>query len=806
MKLSLIIPAKDESLRVVTPIVDFYNSLSDVLKDDFEIIVVINNTSDNTKTKLTELKNSKSLSNLFIYDIGHAKGKGDAVFWGINKAKGEIIGYIDADGSSPGSELVRLLTYLDSHKDYDGVIASRYLKGSKIIGKQPFLRTILSRLFNIATNLLFSIPFRDTQCGLKLFRSKVIKDVDSQIIVYGWTFDVNILVALQNMDVKIKEVPSTWYFREGSHLDIRKTTVTVVSEFSRIFRYFLNGDTFRSFFMKQQLLQIGAGLLLVLLFALWNSYPGSILFGLDNISPYWGIDKVIARINDSYTGFQDAPILFSPIIGISSLLGFNASLTSHLSLWGSLLFGSLGILILIKRFFIAHSYNLPRFWSIISVLLVLASLVTIWMVSHNEFLYLSAFAGLPWVILYLSDETLSLSHRYMRVIVSIAFYFIGILLFFVSALNIVAFSLFIVQASIIALFMTKSPKYFQILSRTILLMIFFSLGLQAIFIISGRETNIVHDIINHISLLQSHPYTQDITTDLRSAEQVTNSVSNVIRFATGWLLMNDLSFEKVFSHTAYYKDNIFVAIIGIIPLGIPGMLFLHRWVTNKTQPKAITFLFVIALMTVFGLSMYSSEILSGIPIVRDALRFGSSKFWPLLLYPSIIIPLFIFGQKEFPQTFRVGYLLALVTFIGVYIIPWSTKTILSSRIINTIPQEYEILTTLETTGKIFIYPAPQRLYFRQYNWGYYGSDFLRYYTSRSILDIAEINNKQREYNDIVSKLQHCEMELDIPKDLTILYDTSLTTVENTYGKMQVTRCLSTRFTPIYTSESFTLYR
>lgn len=234
MRLSLIIPAKNEEFRLIPHVPAMYKSLQQTLKDKFEIIIVINNTTDHSESLLRRLKTQNQLDNLHIHNMGAASGKGDAVFYGVNKAKAEIIGFIDADGSSPMSELFKLYKYLDEHNTFDAVISSRYIKGSKITGGLPFFRFFLSRMFNLTAQILFALPFKDTQCGLKLFRSQAINTIKDDIIAKGWTFDINVLIALKEYGFKVKEIPTKWIFKDGSKLVIHKVAAAVINELSQI--------------------------------------------------------------------------------------------------------------------------------------------------------------------------------------------------------------------------------------------------------------------------------------------------------------------------------------------------------------------------------------------------------------------------------------------------------------------------------------------------------------------------------------------------------------------------------------------
>lgn len=235
MKLSIVIPAKNESKRIITPLVKLYTTLASYYsKDEFEIIVAINNTSDNSFFRLQRLQENQNLSALRVINLGKTKGKGEAVIKAFSYATGDIIGFIDADGSSAPVDVLKMARILETESTTDAIISSRYMSNSLIVGNIPFSRKVLSLIFNKTVQLFFGTKFEDTQCGLKLFKASAIKQVIPYVKAYGWAFDVNILSVLGFMGYKTREIPSTWIAKKGSTLKIFSTIFSVASDFLNI--------------------------------------------------------------------------------------------------------------------------------------------------------------------------------------------------------------------------------------------------------------------------------------------------------------------------------------------------------------------------------------------------------------------------------------------------------------------------------------------------------------------------------------------------------------------------------------------
>ena len=135
-------------------------------------------------------------------------GKGYVVKQGLLRAKGEYRLFMDADNSTSIKELSNFLPYA---KNYDIIIGSRNMQGSKIINSQPLHRRILGIFYGLLARLatgLFNI--KDIQCGFKLLNAKAVKDILPLCNINGFAFDSEILVIAKKMGHTIKEVPVVW--------------------------------------------------------------------------------------------------------------------------------------------------------------------------------------------------------------------------------------------------------------------------------------------------------------------------------------------------------------------------------------------------------------------------------------------------------------------------------------------------------------------------------------------------------------------------------------------------------------------
>ena len=213
---SIIIPAKNEELRIRQTLID-YSEFFRKTKKSFEILIVLNNCHDKTEDVVKEIK--KIYKEVNYVNFSEPIGKGGALLEGFKLAKGDLITYTDADGSTSPETLFELSKKIE---DYDGIIGSRWIKGANIIKKQTLKRRIASRAFNLLTKIILGLKFKDTQCAAKVFRKKAIESIKNKIEPTNFAIDAILLYNLKKNNFRIKEVPITWEDKAFSTLKMSK--------------------------------------------------------------------------------------------------------------------------------------------------------------------------------------------------------------------------------------------------------------------------------------------------------------------------------------------------------------------------------------------------------------------------------------------------------------------------------------------------------------------------------------------------------------------------------------------------------
>ncbi len=214
----IVMPARNEEHRIGHALEDY----SQKLKGRSTGIVVVSSSSDGTD-KIVE-GYSRRYNFVKLIKSAERDGNGGAIINGFRYAlRGhpKFIGFVDADDSVGSAQFLKMLSLLKKDKKISGVIASRYVKGSKINGTMPFSRLVASRLYNILVRALFRIDVKDTQCGAKIFRSAALKGVVEGLTILGMSFDIDLLYSLKLKGKKVKEFGVVYdQVNEGTSISI----------------------------------------------------------------------------------------------------------------------------------------------------------------------------------------------------------------------------------------------------------------------------------------------------------------------------------------------------------------------------------------------------------------------------------------------------------------------------------------------------------------------------------------------------------------------------------------------------------
>ncbi|MDW8319814.1 MAG: glycosyltransferase family 2 protein [Armatimonadota bacterium] len=229
--ISVVVPAYNEESRLGNTLPVIYSYLHEHFSQ-FELIVVDDGSTDRTPDIVQRFAQQHSGVRLISYQPN--RGKGHAVRTGILQSQGEWVLFSDADLATPIEELLHLATKL--REGYDIAIASRAVRGAKLVVRQPWYRELAGRSFNLMVQLLAVPGIHDTQCGFKLFRQEAAREIFSRCEENGFSFDIEVLHVALRLGYRIAEVPVRWMHREGSKVHLLRDAVRMFLSLLRISR------------------------------------------------------------------------------------------------------------------------------------------------------------------------------------------------------------------------------------------------------------------------------------------------------------------------------------------------------------------------------------------------------------------------------------------------------------------------------------------------------------------------------------------------------------------------------------------
>ena len=193
----IVIPCFNEAARLVP------EALLALLDDDgVELQLVDDGSTDDTRARLRDLA-ARAPGRVTVLELDRNNGKGEAVRRGLERALldgAKLVCYLDADGSTPPAEMLRLLRVVAERPDIDVVLASRVRLLGRHIERHP-VRHYLGRMFATAASLSLGLAVYDTQCGAKAFRrTPALLAALREPFSSRWVFDVELLRRLLDGD------------------------------------------------------------------------------------------------------------------------------------------------------------------------------------------------------------------------------------------------------------------------------------------------------------------------------------------------------------------------------------------------------------------------------------------------------------------------------------------------------------------------------------------------------------------------------------------------------------------------------
>ena len=204
MKISFVIPALNEEGIVGKTIKSIPVEEIKEAGYEVEIIVINNNSTDNTEQEAREAGATVFLE--------MNRGYGNAYKRGFKEAAGDIFVMGDADGTYPLEQSLNFINYI-VEDGCDFVIGSRF-KGSIEEGAMPALHQYIGNpMLTKMLNILFHADYSDTHCGMRAFTREAYEKMDLK--APGMEFAIEMVIEAAEKNLNIKEVPISYRKRGG---------------------------------------------------------------------------------------------------------------------------------------------------------------------------------------------------------------------------------------------------------------------------------------------------------------------------------------------------------------------------------------------------------------------------------------------------------------------------------------------------------------------------------------------------------------------------------------------------------------
>ena len=459
-----------------------------------------------------------------------------------------------------------------------------------------------------------------------------------------------------------------------------------------------------------------------------NFHPGKLVLGNDNFSPEldpkltvirsflnpaWRDNRVLGIPSDS----EQADVWRTLIFWLGSQF-LPTWIISQGYLFLTLIIGVISMGKAVRL--LTNSSHLSEFFG---SLLYLFSPITIWIYFYPVHLFVAAYAFTP-LVLWMSLRTIKSPSRTNKLLLLLSSLLMG-----TTALTATMF--ITASATMLALTFIYSIVNRQIKAWFITLLIYL---LPHLFWILPFATYVK----SNSAALQNSAINREITAATIASEQSNNTWSNTLRFSTAWIDSKEDDQNYTYLARNWFRENPTGINLGytLAILATLGLLASLLKVKTHLSPILTSLLSLIGFIFLNGYNPPFNFIYSlfdqYVPLFHQVFRWISSKFWPLLLYPLIILASLALSKIITFAKFRLLQTTLTLSFVALII--YSAHPIISYRLIReevfvSVPDNYSNLkdNLVDKVGTIDTTPHTNTRYFRKYDWGFWGSVFLNYF-------------------------------------------------------------------------------
>jgi glycosyltransferase involved in cell wall biosynthesis len=200
---TIVLPCFNEGTRVVESLA----TLASWFGASAEVLVIDDGSRDDTAAHAERF--AREHAQVRVHRLDRNRGKGGAIRAAIPLIRTELVVFTDADLAFDRASVERVIAALADcemaagnrrhHRSY-------YTVPVRLFGFL-YRRHIVGLLFNAFVRTLVAIPHRDTQCGLKGFRTATLAAIAPSLSTDGFALDVEMLMVARALDARLVDVP-----------------------------------------------------------------------------------------------------------------------------------------------------------------------------------------------------------------------------------------------------------------------------------------------------------------------------------------------------------------------------------------------------------------------------------------------------------------------------------------------------------------------------------------------------------------------------------------------------------------------
>jgi glycosyltransferase involved in cell wall biosynthesis len=201
-KISIIMPAFNEAVRIKESIEETAKTFN-TFGCDWELLVIDDGSQDTTYEAASMLV-EKYFPRLIVKRNPENLGKGASIKLALDYLSGDYTVWLDADMDLHPNQLPTFFEIMRL-TEADVVIGSKMHPDSQV--RYPLQRRVISMVYYVLIRLMFNLPCHDTQTGLKVFKTAVLRRIFPMMLVKKFAFDLEVLANAHHFSYRISEAP-----------------------------------------------------------------------------------------------------------------------------------------------------------------------------------------------------------------------------------------------------------------------------------------------------------------------------------------------------------------------------------------------------------------------------------------------------------------------------------------------------------------------------------------------------------------------------------------------------------------------